>query len=146
MYKTSASGVEEELSASHLEIRDASSELSALRSQLSSQVAGAATQRERIRAVERQTSEASDVRRRDALEATEKERAEVRMHKEAMARLQQQCDTGAANLEAEARFSLSSLNRRIAAADGTSTLQTHTDLIAKAERLAERARTQLSTK
>merc|ERR1719174_3271594 len=100
--------------------------------------------RDAIRIVGRRTAEVSDARRREALEATEAERAAARRHAEAMARAKQQCDVDSANLEADARFSLGSLARRITAADGGTALQTHAELTAKAERLAQRAKTHLA--
>lgn len=137
--------VQEELSASLLQVQDATSELEVLRSQLAALTASTTAHRESIRVVERRTSEASDARRREALEATEAERAAARRHAEAMARLRQQCDTDAASIEAEARSSLGSLSRRIVIGDGGTALQTHAELTAKAERLAERARARLGT-
>merc|ERR1711865_1205618 len=102
-----------ELAASLLGAKDVSSELHVLTSQLEKFVESTRTHRDSIREVERRTSEANDARRRDALEATEAERANMKRHTEAMARMRQHCDAEAASLEAEARFSLGSLTRRI---------------------------------
>jgi len=143
-HDTMTESVREQLSDSLREMHQASSELALTRTRLADLVATTAVHRDAIRIVERRTAEVSDARRREALEATEAERAAARRHAEAMARAKQQCDVDSANLEADARFSLGSLARRITAADGGTALQTHAELTAKAERLAQRAKTHLA--
>lgn len=92
--------------------------------------------------IERRISETTEASRRDEQDAEEDERQLIKSHEEAVARVRRQRESEIARLESAVQESLGNLSAELST-DGDAALLAHSELRATAERLADRARSQL---
>merc|ERR1712187_526030 len=131
-----------ELAATLRKIEDAEDESRQLINVRDARQRGAKRLQEHLSKLEQQFQDIEKAKRRDEKDAEEDERQLVARHEEAMARLRRQRDSEISRLESAMQESLTNLSVELSS-DGDAALLAHSELRASAERLAERARSQL---
>jgi len=122
----------------------ASAELGQLREQLQSAEEGARRQRDALWRTQRRLSEAAEVSRQDIRNAEDSELELSRQHSDLASKLRQESEELVASMKTSAMRSINSLSNELCI-EGEDLLREHTELEAKALRLAARARAQLGT-